>query len=196
MFVSSQARCSVASANCCGRGNLSQSRRCGVMEIPIAMCDVAASQVFAVLRGRSTVPCFVMHQGSVRTVVYVDFGSLHLVALRRPSGKLLRQRPTQQYRRCGVTGCLQLRRSSMSVDSLAELGSTTSCYSQRGGSMDRSRAAVRTASARPRPERWYMVQENYWVRLDNFRRWTAEELPAYTLPRSGREVAKVFHGIH
>ena len=38
--------------------------------------------------------------------------------------------------------------------------------------MDRSRAAVRTASARPSSEFWYVVvQENYSVGLDNFRRW-------------------------
>ena len=73
-----------------------------------------------------------------------------------------------------------------SVDSLEELCRTTSCYFQRG-SMDRSRAAVRTASAGPRPERWYVVvqeffrgkstsdkrqsrhvvvQENYWIWLE------------------------------
>ena len=42
------------------------------MEIPIAMCDVAASQVFAVFRDVSTVPCFVMHQGSERHCVRCD----------------------------------------------------------------------------------------------------------------------------
>ena len=72
VFGSSQARCGVASANCCGRGNRSQSRRCGVMEIPLAVCDVAASQVFAVLRDGSTVPCFVIHQGSERHCVRCD----------------------------------------------------------------------------------------------------------------------------
>ena len=93
------------------------------------MCDVAASQVFAVLRDGSTVPRFVVYQGSERHCVlcdgcsgwrppdsgggtkldayhqscqphssslfplmFWDFGSFHLVALRRPSGQLLRQR--------------------------------------------------------------------------------------------------------
>ena len=85
----------------------------------------------------------------------------------RPRCRLLRQRSTQQYRRCGVTArvCSCGAVPGQSVDTLKELGRTTSCYSQRG-SMDRSGAD------RLRLERWFVVApENYWVRLENFRRW-------------------------
>ena len=41
--------------------------------------------------------------------VFWDFGSLYRKALRRPWCRLLRQRQTQQVRRCGVTVCLRLR---------------------------------------------------------------------------------------
>ena len=45
------------------------SRLCGERPAGVVRTDVAASQVLAVLRDGSTVPCFVMHQGSERHCV-------------------------------------------------------------------------------------------------------------------------------
>ena len=47
--------------------------------------SIAASQVFAVLRDVSTVPCFVMHQGAGRTVVYVAMDAV--AGARRTPGR-------------------------------------------------------------------------------------------------------------
>ena len=91
--------------------------------------------------------------------------------------RLLRQRPTQQYRRCGVTACLLLRRSSRSVCGWKNLVAPPHAT---------PREEAWTAAARPRLERWYVVvQENYWIMLENFRCGflvdpAAPELAAYT----------------
>ena len=71
------------------------------------------------------------HSFSLFPLMFWDFGSLYqgvvasfwpavaavafLQTLRRPWCQLLRQWPTQQYRRCGVRMCLQSRRSSRSI---------------------------------------------------------------------------------